>query len=90
MGKTTYGHHAFDFDHDGRIDANEWAFINDVIFEKENNTSEGRYIYGYDKRMYALDSSGIDRNELELMDEDDRRKVLEDAGLDHDEFDDEF
>ena len=31
--------------------------------------------------------AGIDRFDLEFMDEDERREVLEDAGLDPDDFD---
>ncbi len=35
-----------------------------------------------------LGSVGLDRFELELMDEDERREALEDAGLDPDDYDD--
>ncbi len=34
-----------------------------------------------------LEMAGLDRDELELMDEDERREALEDAGLDPDDFD---
>ena len=34
--------------------------------------------------------AGLDRDELEFMDADERRSALEDAGLDPDDFDDEF
>lgn len=34
-----------------------------------------------------LELSGLDPNELELMDADERREALEDAGLDPDEYD---
>ena len=34
-----------------------------------------------------LEMAGLDRSELEFMDEDERREVLEDAGLDPDDFD---
>ena len=34
-----------------------------------------------------LEMAGLDRTELEFMDEDERREALEDAGLDPDDFD---
>ena len=34
-----------------------------------------------------LEMAGLDRSELEFMDEDERREALEDAGLDPDDFD---
>ena len=34
-----------------------------------------------------LEMAGLDRDELEFMDEDERREALEDAGLDPDDFD---
>ena len=34
-----------------------------------------------------LELAGLDREELEFMDEDERREALEDAGLDPDDFD---
>jgi hypothetical protein len=33
---------------------------------------------------------GLDRFDLEMMDEDERREALEDAGLDPDDYEDEF
>ncbi len=81
-----FGHSAFDFDHDGNIDAAEWAFINDTIF-KEEDTSSSDYDDDVDDE---LEMAGLDRDELEFMDADERREALEDAGLDPDDFDDEF
>ena len=34
-----------------------------------------------------LEIAGLDRDELEMMDEEERRETLEDAGLDPDDFD---
>ena len=34
--------------------------------------------------------AGLDRDELEFMDTDERREALEDAGFDPDDFDDDF
>ncbi|MBR4668308.1 MAG: hypothetical protein IKO76_06085 [Butyrivibrio sp.] len=38
-----FGHSAFDLNHDGKIDAAEWAFIEDTVF-KEDNESDGENI----------------------------------------------
>lgn len=35
-----FGHSAFDFNHDGKIDAAEWAFIEDTVFKEENETDD--------------------------------------------------
>ncbi len=37
-----------------------------------------------------LESYGIDRDEFDLMDDDEKREALEEAGLDPDDFEDEF
>ena len=79
-----FGHSAFDFNHDGKIDAAEWAFINETIFNDEDTLSD------YDDSDDELEMAGLDRDELEYMDEDERREVLEDSGFDPDDFDDEF
>ena len=38
-------------------------------------------------QMSELEMAGIDVDELEFMDEDERREALEDAGLDPDDYD---
>lgn len=38
-----YGHTAFDFNHDGKIDAAEWAFIDEVIFGDEDSSASDDY-----------------------------------------------
>ena len=75
-----FGHSAFDLNRDGKIDGAEWAFINDTFFEDNNGISTGSSIEEVDDVL----------DELEFMDEDERREALEDAGLDPDDFDDEF
>ncbi len=75
-----FGHSAFDFNHDGKIDAAEWAFINETIFNDEDTSSD------YDDSDDELEMAGLDRDELEYMDEDERREALEDAGFDPDEI----
>lgn len=82
-----FGNGPFDLNHDGRIDAGETAYINDVVFGlNDDNSSES---YDEDEELEdELEMAGLDRDELELMDEDERRDALEDAGLDADDFDD--
>ena len=43
-----------------------------------------------DGKVDGFEMAGIDIDELADMDEDERREALEDAGLDPDDFDDEF
>lgn len=40
-----------------------------------------------DDLEFGLAIAGLDRDELEAMDEDERREALEDAGLDPDDYD---
>ena len=84
-----FGNGPFDLNHDGKIDACETAFINDTFFEDHNGISSG--IYDEDDEIEdELEMAGLDRDELEFMDPEERREVLEDAGFDADDFDDEF
>ena len=66
----------FDFNHDGKMDAferaAEFAFLDEMMQEEEKTEFE---------------MSGLDADELEFMDPDERRKALEDAGLDPDDYD---
>jgi hypothetical protein len=82
-----FGNTAFDLNRDGKIDACETAFINDTFYEDTHGISSGSYEEEEDV-VDELDIYGLDRDDLELMDEDERREVLEDAGLDPDDFDD--
>ncbi len=83
-----FGHSAFDFNHDGKIDAAEWAFLDDTIFNEDSADSSDDFYE--DELEDELESAGLSREELEFMDEDERREALEDAGLDPDDFMDEF
>ena len=38
-----YGHTAFDLNHDGKIDAAEWAFIDEVIFGDDDSSASDDY-----------------------------------------------
>ena len=84
-----FGNTPFDLNHDGKIDACETAFINDTFFEDHNGISSGSYDED-DEIEDELEMAGLDRDELEFMDPEERREALEDAGFDADDFDDEF
>ena len=71
---------AFDLNHDGELDAferaSEYAFVNSIMEDSEKEEHEDE--------LYA---AGIDPEELEYMTGDERREILEDAGLDPDDYD---
>jgi len=69
----------FDMNRDGVLDAVEQGFQVDFLtrqMEEENRSDE--------------EEDELDLDDLEFMDEDDRRKALEEAGYDPDDFDDFF
>ena len=65
----------FDFNGDGKLDnwerATQFQFMDEML-------SEDSDVFG---------DAGLDYDELEMMDPDERREALEDAGLDPDEYD---
>lgn len=71
----------FDVDGDGRLDADETAFglmmMDDVLTDEgaEEEDSELELATGYS------------RDDLELMDAEERAEILEDAGYEPDDFD---
>ena len=79
-----FGNTPFDLNNDGHIDSGEWAFINDTLFSDDSSSD----IDEDDELEDELDMAGLDRDELEMMDPEERREALEDAGLDADDFDD--
>ena len=79
-----FGETPFDLDRDGHIDAGEWSLINDTLFSDDTRRSS---IDEDDDFEDELDMAGLDRDELEMMDPEERREALEDAGLDADDFD---
>ena len=68
----------FDLNHDGNISplesAMELSFLNELLKDDSDVQTE-------------LELSGRDTDELEFMDADERREILEEAGLDPDEYD---
>ena len=69
------------FDDDEKKD---WDFID---FMNKTNLYEKDEIDEEQELEDELIMSGLDRDELEMMDEDERREALEDAGFDVDDFD---
>ena len=68
----------FNLNHNGNISplesAMEFTFLNELLKDDSEVQTE-------------LELSGLDPDELEFMDADERREALEDAGLDPDEYD---
>lgn len=68
----------FDLNHDGKLSSFERA-MDFMAFEetlREDNDSEDE-----------LEMAGLDYDELSLMDEEERREIIEEAGLDPDDYD---
>lgn len=82
-----------DFDRDGEVDATEEYLGMEMLC---SSREEHEALFG-DAGDFGeeedtdfddeLEMAGLDRDELEFMDEDERREALEDAGLDPDDFD---
>ena len=74
----------FDFNHDGELDgfekATEFAAFATLMDKMDEGDAE-------EEEESELEAAGLDATDLELMDADERREALEDAGLDPDEFD---
>jgi len=69
----------FDLNRDGVLDPVEQGFQLDFLtrqMEEDNQLEE--------------DEDELDLDDLEFMDEDERREALEEAGYDPDDFDDDF
>lgn len=69
----------FDFNGDGEMDsferAAEFAFLDEMMNDEEAEEET------------ELELSGLDPDELEFMDPDERREVLEEAGLEPEDYD---
>ena len=74
----------FDFDRDGELNSTEKAM--ELDFLSGGNSSN---IFLNDDDLYQdLSFTGITKDEFELMDDDEKREALEDAGIDVDDYDD--
>lgn len=72
----------FDLNHDGELDSRE-RFLDFMAFDEVTSEECDDEEEDYDD----IEIAGLDYDELEMMDEDERRKALEDAGLDPDDYD---
>jgi hypothetical protein len=70
----------FDFNRDGKTDAFEMG----LAFSAMEAASEEETAELEDER---LNQTGFETSELELMDPQERREILEDSGLDPEDFD---
>ena len=94
MSKGIFGS-MFDFNRDGHMGcferAAEFAFVNHLMAESE----KAETVDDVDSEEYGLDEyqalelelEGLDLDELSLMDDWERREMLENAGLDPDDYD---
>lgn len=65
-------------------------FINNMMEDDKKKSESDAYQYSSGSADYdrtELEMSGLDPEELEFMDPEERRETLEDAGLDPDEYD---
>lgn len=76
----------FDFNHDGELDPMERA-MDFMAFDEMMKESDGSLEDEEEDLVDEIESAGLDYDELSFMDEDERREVLEDAGLDPDDYD---
>lgn len=74
----------FDLNRDGKMSvferAAEFAFIEDVLEIEDNEVNSSA-------NLAALEEEDLDFDDLALMDDWERREVLEEAGLDPDDYD---
>lgn len=71
----------FDVNHDGELDGFERT-LDYMAFEDLTSVDSEEEDLDDD-----IELAGLSRDELEWMDEDERREALEDAGLDPDDYD---
>ena len=87
----------FDLNKDGKLDLAEGFLKYQMIMgedEEEEEIMEEEEVEEEEDREAQLESElelfGLDRTDLEFMDEDERREAIEDAGLDPDDYDELF
>ena len=82
----------FDMDGDGALDAGETAFglmmMDDVLTgEDEDGSDDSDDLFAEDEEDSELElMTGFSRDDLELMDAEERAEVLGDAGYEPDDF----
>ena len=85
----------FDFNVDGKTDCMEWSIGMQMIAsssqeEIESTEDDAFYLASDDLEDEddedILELYGLDRDELDMMDEDERREALKEVGLDPDDY----
>lgn len=85
----------FDFNHDGKLDpierAAEFDLFSQMMKDGDGDSGADDLNSNLDSDLDAelesdLEMAGLDEDELSMMDEDERREALEDAGLDPDDY----
>lgn len=82
----------FDFNKDGKTDCMEWSIGMQMTAsssqEKIGSTEDDAFYSASDdlEDEDILELYGLDRDELDMMDEDERREALEEVGLDPDDY----
>lgn len=78
----------FDLDGDGSLDAGETAFglmmMDDVLTDEDAEDPDDLFAEEEDSELELM--TGFSRDDLELMDADERAEVLGDAGYEPDDF----
>ena len=74
-----------DINLDGEVDRWESFLAEEELYEEGNMGND--LSSGFDVDADELELFGLDIEELEMMDEDERIEALEDAGLDPDDYD---
>ena len=69
----------FDFNRDGKLDS--WERVAQFQFMDEMMKDDEKSIFDDDDEIDTFADAGLDYDELEFMDPDERREVLEDAVL---------
>jgi len=87
----------FDFNHDGKMDDFEKSaafatFMSMLEEEKKNKIKKSDISLSDNENENEdieteLEAEGLDYDELSFMDEDERNEILEDCGLDPDDYD---
>lgn len=81
-----------DFNGDGELDGAERMFAEEMLCDSREEHialfgDAGGFTDSSEDDDFDMKIAGLDADELELMDEDERRETLEDAGLDPDDYD---
>ena len=81
----------FDLNNDGKLDAFErsadFAAFQELTRDEEyGDASDFEQVEDADD-LFELSAAGLDYDDLEYMDEDERNDLLEEAGLDPDDYD---